>query len=112
MNLKMRRETGKAVSMTGLVDSFNPGRSAVGAALAIALLPGLASPVQAQTYPVRPVTLSSPYQFVAAGEAVVRALLGSMEKQFGQRIVMEYRLGGNEVPNLTAVLNGPSDGYL
>src|SRR5262249_45019416 len=82
------------------------------AVLAPGLLLGLATSVQAQSYPTKPVTLSSPYQYVAAGEVVFRSLLGLMEKQWGQRIIVEFRLGGNELPKMTAVMNGPSDGYL
>src|SRR5437763_16390432 len=66
------------------------------AAVAVAALcAGASSQVQAQSFPVRPVTLIVPWAAGGTTDIGLRALASATEKHLGQSIVVENRPGGS-----------------
>src|SRR5205814_6020516 len=83
------------------------------AAVAVAALcAGASSQVQAQSFPVRPVTLIVPWAAGGTTDIGLRALASATEKHLGQSIVVENRTGaGGVLGPLQMATNSATDGY-
>lgn len=70
-----------------------------------------ASPLQAQTWPVRPVRIIVPYGGGSAPDVVARIVADEIAPQLGQPLIVENRLGaGGKIGTETAAKAAP-DGY-
>jgi tripartite-type tricarboxylate transporter receptor subunit TctC len=79
---------------------------------AIALLLVLAAAaVQAQSYPIRPVTIVVPFGAGGPADIYARFLGQRMQEPLGQPIVVENRPGGGSVVGSNAVARSAPDGY-
>jgi len=79
---------------------------------AIALLLLLAAAaVQAQSYPIRPVTIVVPFGAGGPADIYARFLGQRMQEPLGQPIVVENRPGGGSVVGSNAVARSAPDGY-
>jgi len=78
---------------------------------ALALLGALAIPVQAQSYPEKPVTAIVPFPPGGASDTVARLVTQSMQESFGQPIVVENKPGANGASGASLVARAPADGY-
>lgn len=79
------------------------------AGLAAALAPAAA--VQAQDYPVRPITLLVPFAAGGVTDAVARAVAKPLGERLGQPVVVDNRPGGGGTVATDAVARAKADGY-
>ncbi len=77
-------------------------------ALATSLLAG---PVQAQSYPTKPIKAIVPFAPGSATDQIGRAFAAKMSEQLGQPIVVENKPGVNGMLGADAVAKSPADGY-
>src|SRR3978361_1230033 len=77
---------------------------------ALALLP-MASPVGAQTYPSRPITLLIPFPAGSATDVVARRLAESIKQATNAVVVVENKPGADGNLAAVAVLRAEPDGY-
>lgn len=80
------------------------------AVFAVAAL-AIAAPVQAQTYPDRPIKILLPFTAGGNPDTVARILAQELTKRFGQTVVIDNRAGANGIIATEAVANAPADGY-
>jgi len=76
-----------------------------------ALLALLATGVQAQDYPTKPITMIVPFPPGGVADIVGRPLAASMEKTLGQPVVVVNRSGAGGAVGMTAVARAAPDGY-
>lgn len=80
--------------------------------IAIAFAIALVIPaVQAQTYPVKPIRIISPYTAGGLGDLVPRAIGGGLTEALGQQILVENRPGASQAIGMQLVAKSPADGY-
>ncbi len=81
-------------------------------AAAIALcLPFAAGPVQAQTYPSKPITMIVPYAAGGSVDAVARLVSDRLAAKLGGNIVIENVAGAGGVIGTLRASRAPADGY-
>ncbi len=68
-------------------------------------------PVQAQAYPVRPVTLVLPFSAGGTADILTRAMAPALSTAFGQNVVIENRVGANGAIGEEFVARSKPDGY-
>jgi tripartite-type tricarboxylate transporter receptor subunit TctC len=66
---------------------------------------------QAQTYPVRPITLIVPFAAGGSNDLVGRVIGKKLSEVWGQPVVVENRGGAGGVIGSAAVASAPADGY-
>ena len=80
--------------------------------LAVAVTAALAMPAaQAQTYPVKPIRIISPYTAGGLGDLVPRAIGGGLTEALGQQVLVENRPGASQAIGMQFVAKSPADGY-
>jgi tripartite-type tricarboxylate transporter receptor subunit TctC len=80
--------------------------------LVVAVALALAVPAaQAQTYPVKPIRIISPYSPGGLGDLVPRAIGGGLTEALGQQILVENRPGASQAIGMQFVAKSPADGY-
>jgi tripartite-type tricarboxylate transporter receptor subunit TctC len=86
-----------------------PGRClrAVAGCAAVAMMAN----AQAQTFPVKPVRIISPYAPGGLGDLVPRAIATGLSELLGQQVIVENRPGASQVIGMQAVARSPADGY-
>lgn len=77
--------------------------------LATACLPGVQA--MAQSFPTRPVKLVVPYPPGGPVDGVARGVADRLSKIWNQPVVVENKVGANEVIAADYVAKGPSDGH-
>jgi tripartite-type tricarboxylate transporter receptor subunit TctC len=70
-----------------------------------------ATAANAQSYPVRPVTIVVPYAAGGGIDGIARMLAQRLTEKLGQPFVVENRLGAGGVIASTFVARAPADGY-
>lgn len=70
-----------------------------------------AAPVQAQTYPSKPVRIIVPYPPGGIGDTVTRAIAQGLSEPFGQPVVIENKPGASQMIGAEIVAKAPADGY-
>lgn len=79
---------------------------------AIALiLVGWCTASSAESWPSKPIRVIVPYSAGSASDIIPRTVLGEVEKQLGQSIVIENRTGGGSTIGTAAVAKADPDGY-
>jgi tripartite-type tricarboxylate transporter receptor subunit TctC len=78
------------------------------AALACAMF---LAPLQAQSWPDRPVRIVIPFPAGGGADAAARLVAGQLSKVLGQTFIVESRPGGNTTIAAGAVARAPADGY-
>ena len=78
------------------------------AALAIALLPGVAA---SQAFPSKPVKMVVPFAAGGATDVVARLLAQKLSEAWGQSVVVENRAGAGGNIGADVVAKSPGDGY-
>ena len=86
--------------------SFAASSAAVAASAAFGL-----TPVRAQAYPARPVTVIVPWGAGGGTDATVRIIAAMLEKDFGQPVNVVNRTGGSGVVGHSAIATAAPDGY-
>src|ERR1700761_4117503 len=71
----------------------------------------LAAPVNAQTFPDRPVRILVPYAPGGITDIAARLVGAKLGEFWGQQVVVENRPGGNGLIAMTAVVRAAPDGY-
>ena len=84
-------------------------RAAVAALGATAML--LASPVLAQDYPTRPITMIVPFAAGGPTDVVARLVSEQMSKTLGQPIIIENVVGAGGTTGATRAARAANDGY-
>jgi tripartite-type tricarboxylate transporter receptor subunit TctC len=79
--------------------------------LAAAVLVSGAQHGFAQSYPVRPVTMVSPYTAGGGADLIARLMAQQLSSRLGQSFVVENRLGAGGVIAATSVAKAKPDGY-
>lgn len=69
------------------------------------------SSAQAQTYPVKPIRIISPYTAGGLGDLVPRAIGAGLTEILGQQILVENRPGASQAIGMQLVAKSPADGY-
>ena len=65
----------------------------------------------AQTYPVKPVRIISPYPPGGLGDLLPRAIAGGLTELLGQQVMVENRPGASQIIGMQAAARSPPDGY-
>ena len=73
---------------------MSPARQLLALLAGVAAL-SLASGVQAQDFPTKPVRIMTPFPAGAGPEAVLRVLAEKLQKKWGQPVIVENKPGGN-----------------
>jgi tripartite-type tricarboxylate transporter receptor subunit TctC len=81
------------------------------AAALIAVLLVAATPLAAQDYPSRPITLVVPFPAGGGNDALARTVAERMSKTLGQQVVVENRSGAGGTVATRAVAKTTPDGY-
>ena len=80
--------------------------------LALALVAAAITPVAAQKYPSRTVTVIVPYPAGGSVDGVARILVQKLNETVGQQFIVENRAGGaSGIVGASAVARAPADGY-
>lgn len=66
---------------------------------------------QAQTYPVKPIRIISPYTAGGLGDLVPRAIGSGLTETLGQQVLVENRPGASQAIGMQLVAKSPADGY-
>lgn len=66
---------------------------------------------EAQTYPVKPIRIISPYTAGGLGDLVPRAIGAGLTEALGQQILVENRPGASQAIGMQLVAKSPADGY-
>jgi len=74
-------------------------------------LAGTGVPVAAQTFPVRPVRIDTPYSAAAGPAVFARAMADKLAKLWGQPVLVDTRPGASGFIALEAAKNAPPDGH-
>jgi tripartite-type tricarboxylate transporter receptor subunit TctC len=82
-----------------------------GAALAAALVLGLAAPASAQNWPTRQITIIVPYAAGGGLDFVARLIADDLTKRLNWTVVVENRGGANGTIGAAAVARAAPDGY-
>src|SRR4051812_8837857 len=69
------------------------------------------SPVLAQDYPARTVTLVVPYPPGGGVDAMARIVADKLSAALGQQVIVDNRGGGSGLVGTRAVIKSPPDGY-
>lgn len=81
-------------------------------ALAIAGAVACAVPVaQAQSYPLKPLRIISPYSPGGLGDLVPRAIATGLSEALGQQVLVENRPGASQAIGMQAAAKSPADGH-
>jgi tripartite-type tricarboxylate transporter receptor subunit TctC len=81
-------------------------------AMLLALVPALAGPVAAQTYPSRTVSIVVPYPAGGSVDGVARILAQKLAETLGQSVIVENRAGGaGGIVGANYVAKAMPDGY-
>lgn len=81
-------------------------------ALCTALALGCASlAAHAQSYPVKPVRIISPYSPGGLGDLLPRAVAAGLTELLGQQVIVENRPGASQIIGMQAAAKSPPDGY-
>src|SRR4249919_3487726 len=86
-------------------------RSIFALALAFILLPSLAKPIQAQTYPDHVVKIIVPFPAGGTADAVPRIVADWLSRKWGQTVVIENRPGAAGNIGADVVYRSAPDGY-
>ena len=82
------------------------------ALFAIALAIGLgALSAHAQSYPVKPVRIISPYSPGGLGDLLPRAVAAGLTESLGQQVIVENRPGASQIIGMQAAARSPPDGH-
>ncbi|MEN3354236.1 MAG: hypothetical protein V7640_2394 [Betaproteobacteria bacterium] len=68
-------------------------------------------PARAQTYPVKPVRIISPYSPGGLGDLLPRAVAMGLTESLGKQVIVENRPGASQIIGMQAAANAPPDGY-
>lgn len=80
--------------------------------VALALLGvGLAGPVHAESYPVRPVRIVVPFPAGGPIDFQTRIVGQKLSESWGQQVIVDNRAGGNTIIGAEAVAKAAPDGY-
>jgi tripartite-type tricarboxylate transporter receptor subunit TctC len=82
-----------------------------GALAGFAAVAALSAPVQAQTYPARPITMIVPFAAGGPTDIVARIVSDHMSKTLGQQIVIENVVGAGGTTGATRAMRAAPDGY-
>jgi tripartite-type tricarboxylate transporter receptor subunit TctC len=80
-------------------------------ALALVTLAAIHSPLSAQDYPARPVTIVVPLTAAGAPDVLARVIAQNLQTRLGQSFAVENRAGGGTTIGSNAVAKSAPDGY-
>lgn len=86
-------------------------RRLAGALAGVTAFAVLSAPVQAQTYPARPITLIVPFAAGGPTDIISRIVADHMSKTLGQQIVVENVVGAGGTTGATRAMRAKPDGY-
>ncbi|MFO1328803.1 MAG: tripartite tricarboxylate transporter substrate binding protein [Rubrivivax sp.] len=86
-------------------------RTMLAAAAALAALAACGAAQAQGAYPVKPITLISPYSAGGDADLAARTLAAAAQKVLGQPMVVVNRVGASGVIGSAAVVSAPPDGY-
>lgn len=86
-------------------------RAALGAAGAMAIVPGTQARAQAPAFPNKPMRFLVPYPVGGIVDIVTRAVADPMQADLGQPVVVEPKPGGNSTLATAMIPQAPADGY-
>jgi tripartite-type tricarboxylate transporter receptor subunit TctC len=79
--------------------------------LSLAAASGAFPGAQAQTYPVKPIRIISPYSPGGLGDLLPRALAAGLTESLGQQVIVENKPGASQIIGMQAAAKAPPDGY-
>jgi len=81
------------------------------AGLAMLSVIGFGAPVEAQTWPTRPITFMVPFPAGGGTDAFARPLAAQLEKQLGRGVIIENRAGAGGTAGALVASRAAPDGY-
>jgi tripartite-type tricarboxylate transporter receptor subunit TctC len=75
------------------------------------VLAGIQAPVQAQDYPIKPITIVVPLAAGSGMDSLVRLYADKLQQSFGKPVVVENKPGAALMLAAAAVATAPADGY-
>ena len=90
---------------------FSRMRCGVARIVTALVLAGIASGVQAQAWPSKPVRILVPYPTGGPIDVFVRGITDRLAQTWGQTILIDNRPGGSTIPAAEVVARSPADGY-
>jgi tripartite-type tricarboxylate transporter receptor subunit TctC len=85
--------------------------TSIGTLASLALLPLLATPAWSDNWPSRPVMFIVPFAAGGGTDAFARPLAAELDKQLGQRVLIENRAGAGGTAGAGIAAKSPPDGY-
>lgn len=86
-------------------------RCYIAAIATAAALCWLLSPVQAQTFPSKPLRLIIGFSAGGSSDILARLLAQGLTERLGQQVIVENRLGASGIISADVVVKSPPDGY-
>jgi tripartite-type tricarboxylate transporter receptor subunit TctC len=68
-------------------------------------------PAHAQTFPVKPLRIISPYSPGGLGDTLPRVIAAGLTDSLGQQVIVENRPGASQIIGMQAAARSPADGY-
>ncbi len=86
-------------------------RAMPGSAIALALCLGAVFAAHAQSFPVKPVRIISPYPPGGGNDTLARTLAAKLAENMGQQVIVENKPGANTIIGVEAAARSAPDGY-
>jgi tripartite-type tricarboxylate transporter receptor subunit TctC len=86
-------------------------RALLGSAMALTLCLGGAFAAHAQSFPVKPVRIISPYPPGGGNDTLARTLAPKLTENLGQQVIVDNKPGANTIIGVEAAARSAPDGY-
>jgi tripartite-type tricarboxylate transporter receptor subunit TctC len=79
--------------------------------LLLCFLAACVTGAHAQTWPVKPLKIISPYSPGGLGDLVPRGIASGLSERLGQQVIVENRPGASQIIGMQMAARSPADGY-
>lgn len=79
--------------------------------LLLCFLAACVTGAHAQTWPIKPLKIISPYSPGGLGDLVPRGIASGLSGRLGQQVIVENRPGASQIIGMQTAARSPADGY-